>query len=307
MDPLESLVRHRLAEFRRTLGPHLAFAFDTLLRRLKFYREDSYILGPAAQPVLQMSGWVEASGEVRVLGGVLEDVAAAAAFGYLHVRLQDDLLDEATGDPAVVMMLSDVLFARHSGLLLSAVGHHREFWALFEEVWSAYAEASLLEHDLFERRSGYDEAAFAEVQRRSHPLLLPGAAVLVSQGRWQEIGGLREFVVALVAAHQRFHDLVDAQDDLRFGNPTFIVQRFGGEYDVAAQNKRLFLEGGFDEVIGEVRADLDRAARSAEALGMTGAVEFVRQREELITRTQQSVFRSLFEQILESGNGEPGE
>lgn len=305
MDPLESLVRHRLAEFRRSLGPHLAFALDGLLRSLKLHREGSYFLGPAAQPVLQLPGWVEASGEVRVLGGVMADVAASAAFGYLHVRLQDDLLDEGTGDPAVVMMLSDVLFARHQALLWRVVGDHGEFRTLFEELWVAYAESSLLEHELFERRTGYDEAAFAQVQRRSHPLMLPGAAVLVCQGRWGELGRLREYVVALVAAHQRFHDLVDAQEDLRLGNPTFIVQRFGGEYDVAAQNKRLFLEGGFDEVVGEVLADLDRAAEGAAALGMDGAVAFVGQRRSLVTRTQQSVFRSLFEQILESGTKEP--
>ena len=228
MDPLESLVRHRLAEFRRSLGPHLAFALDGLLRSLKLHREGSYFLGPAAQPVLQLPGWVEASGEVRVLGGVMADVAASAAFGYLHVRLQDDLLDEGTGDPAVVMMLSDVLFARHQALLWRVVGDHGEFRTLFEELWVAYAESSLLEHELFERRTGYDEAAFAQVQRRSHPLMLPGAAVLVCQGRWGELGRLREYVVALVAAHQRFHDLVDAQEDLRLGR----VRRRGAEQAV---------------------------------------------------------------------------
>jgi hypothetical protein len=305
MDPLESLVRHRLAEFRRSLGPHLAFALDSLLRRLKFDREGSYFLGPAAQPVLQLAGWVEASGEKEVHRGVMEDVVASAAFGYLHVRLQDDLLDEGTGDPAIVMMLSDVLFARHSGLLLGAVGHHREFWGVFEELWSAYAEASLLEHELFEKGTGYDEAAFAEVQRRSHPLMLPGAAVLACQGRWGEVGRLREFVVALVGAHQRFHDLVDAQEDLRLGNPTFIVQRFGGEYDAAAQNRRLFFEGGFDRVVSEVMADLDVARERAEAMGMASAVEFVQQRRAFIEQTQRSVFQSLFEQILESGPAVP--
>lgn len=306
MQPLESHVRHRLAEYRRTLGPRVASLLDDLLRRLKFDREGSYFLGPAAQPVLQLPGWVDHSGEP-----VGEDVVAAtveaAAMGYLHVRVQDDFMDEGVGEAAAVMVLSDGLFGRHQALLAQIAGDHAEFWGLFEELWAGYGEGSLLERELFARGSGYDEEAFGAVVRRSFPLMLPGAAVLVRQGRWDEIAQLRGFVEALVAAHQRFHDLVEAEKDEDLGNATFVVQRFGRGEGRGALRRRLFLEGGFDVVVGEVLGDLGRARDRAWAMGMDAAVAFVDDRSELVVRTQHDVFHALFEQILASGSGEPEE
>ncbi len=304
MHPLESLVRHRLAEYRRTLGPHVAAQLDDLLRRLKFDREGSYFLGPAAQPVLQLPRWVDASGEPageEVVSGAVE----AAAMGYLHVRVQDDFMDEGVGEPAEVMVLSDGLFGRHTALLARIVGWREGFWGLFESLWAGYGEGALLERELFARGEGYDEVAFAGVVQRSYPLMLPGAAVLARQGRWDQIGELRGFVEALVAAHQRFHDLVDAEKDLDLGNATYIVQRFGGGGGRETLRRRLFLEGGFDVVVGEVLADLERARDRAWAMGMDDAVAFVDERSELVVRTQHDVFHALFEQILASGSQEP--
>ena len=300
MEPLESTVRSRLAAFRQSLGPLLGRALDEMQERLEFGRSGSYFLAPAAQPVLQLPGWVEASVGTWLSPRISDTLVESAAVAYLHVRLQDDLLDEGVGDPATVMMLSDVLFTRHQGLLARVVGEDAGFWELFEDLWRGYGEASLLEQALFESAAGYDEAGFVQVQQRSHPLMLPGAAVLAKQGRWGEVGELRGFVEALVAAHQRFHDLVDAQEDLRLGNPTYVVQRFGGLEGAEAFWKRLFLEGGFDEVVTEVMADLDVAVERAEAMGMGAAVAFVEERRGLVRKTQQAVFRRLFEQILET-------
>lgn len=304
-DPRE-LARERLRALRRGLGPHLAAAFDELSDRLELDRapgEAGYFSAPLTLPVLQLPLWVARAAARRgrpIPTAAVEDLVESAAVGYLHVRVQDDLLDEGLGRPAQAMLLAEALLVRHGALIARAVGASERFWAYYEQRWREYGEAMLLEHRLLATRSGYDRAAFDAVLRRSQPLAIPGAAALERAGLTEDLSHLETYVRHLVRAHQLFHDLIDAEKDLAGGNHTHLLQRFGGAEGREALRRRLYLEGGFDAITEEALADLDRAKAAADRAGLPEAVEAAEGRQRLMDRLRRETFATLFQQILAS-------
>jgi hypothetical protein len=69
-------------------------------------------------------------------------------------------------------------------------------------------------------------------------------------------------------------DLIDCLRDLEGGRYTWVVRRLGGEQGREVLRGRL-IGTGIDEVVDDVRADLEGAAAAAEAMGMTEAVAWV--------------------------------
>lgn len=299
----QDLVFERLRAFRDTLGPHLRAAFDALDGRLGLTtdRAPGYFRHPLALPVLDLPAWVAAAcGRAgRPLPEpVVQDVVEAAAAGYLHVRVQDDLLDEGEGGVADALLLAEALFVRHQVLLVGAAGGAPAFWGEFARLWLAYGEAMLLEHAL--HRSGGVPAAtaFERVLDRSRPLALPGLAILARAGLPERGADLAALVSHLVRAHQLYTDLLDVEKDLRHGNPTWLVRRFSGDGGAAALRRRLFLEGGFDEVVAEVEADHDAAARLSGTLDLPELGGFLERRRAHLVEARSVAFRALFAAAL---------
>jgi hypothetical protein len=300
---LQRLVDARSQTFRDRLPPRLRAAFDDLASRLGLGRVRegeafvSYFVAPLALPVLQLPAW---ACRVAALEGTPlpdeseDDLIEAAATGYLHVRVQDDLIDEGTGRPAEAMLLAEALFVRHQSLIARVVGASEGFWRLFEERWLEYDDAMILERELMDRREGYDAAAFEQVLRRTQPLVLPGAAALVRGGLADRVPILEEHVAHLARAHQLFHDLIDADKDFRMGNHTHVVQRCRGAEGREALIRNLMLEGGFDEITDEALAALEKAESAAARLPMPDAVDAIRRRRQLMEQTRREAFESLF-------------
>ncbi len=304
---LQSAVLDRLTRLRGRLGPRLAGALDRLAGRLLLGRGGGpgYFLHPLALPILQLPAWVAALPGGAFPPEAVIDAAEASAVGYLHVRVQDDLIDEGVSEGAATLLLSDALYTRHQRLLAGIAGDHEGFWAQYEEVWLGYAEAMLLERALHDREAPYDRAAFRQVLDRSRPLVLPAAAVLARKGRHTLAGLVEDYVEGLTAAHQLFTDLVDAEKDLASGNHTWVVQRYsaGPEEAPAASTlrRRLYLEGGFDEVMAEVEEALEGARRAARALGAPPACEaFLDRRQAVMERVRQQAFKALFVRLTGS-------
>jgi hypothetical protein len=296
----------RLADFPRRLGPELTAAFDALAARLGLFRgsDRGYFSHPMALPVLELPQWAAAHaarhGSV-IAPTVVERLMEAAATGYLHVRVQDDWFDEGVGEPGTTMMLSDVLFARHQALLAREVPCGSAFWELFEEVWLGYGEAMLLERRLHKGEEPYDDAAFRGVLARSRPLVLPPAAVLFAAGRAEDVESLEQFSAALVAAHQLFADLLDAEKDRANTNRTHVLfrlgNRAGGGQGAEALRVALYSKGGFDAVVHDALEELARARQAADALAMPEAARFCEERARLMTDLQAKIFTAFFSQL----------
>ena len=300
---MQDVARDKLTQFRARLGSELAAAFDEPAARLKLFAEDGpgYFFHPLALPVLQLPVWVAgvaARQGSEVPEQAVADAVESAVTGYLHVRVQDDLLDEGTGAPGRAMLLAEAFLVRHHVLLARTVPGDSDFWPLYEERWLSYGDAMLWEERLHAGAALYDREAYERVLERSRPMVLPAAAVLARAGLSRLVGDVDRFVVLLTTAHQLYTDLIDAEKDLRNGNLTWLVRRFGGAESAETLRRRLYLEGGFDEVIREVGDLHDEAQRTAEGLGMPEASGFLQARREHAESVQQEVFRTVFEEIF---------
>jgi hypothetical protein len=303
---VEAEVLARLGALRGRLGPELGAAFDRLAARIRLFegrRGEGYFSHPLALPVLSLPLWVPgpegpANAEPRpTLTPPAARLAEAAAVGYLRVRVEDDWLDEGVGEPGEVMLLSGALFSRHAALLAAEVPAGSAFWQLFEEVWVGYGEAMLLERRLHRGEAPHDVEAFRRVLARSRPLILPPAAALFAAGRAAEVEPLDRFVGALAAAHQLFTDVLHAEKDRGHGNITHVLHRIGGGapgMDAAALRAELFARGGFDRIVAEALAELERAREAAGALAMPEATRYLDRRARAMREIQTEVFQALF-------------
>jgi hypothetical protein len=300
---LEGLVDARLLDLRGRLGPHLRAAYDDLARRLGLVPErrdgPGYFFGPLALPVLQLPAWAGR----ELPAGDVADLVESAATGYLHVRVQDDLLDEGVGEPGAAMLLAEAFMARHQALLARVVGASDRFWALFERRWWAYGEAMLLERRLHAGEAPYDDAAFAAVLGRSLPLVLPAAAALDRAERWAALPDLEALVAHLARGHQLFHDVTHLDKDRRLGARTFVAWRFGPEHGHGHSSiwRRLLLEGGLDQVVAETLAELDLARAAAARADLPEAAASLAERGALVVEIQRETFAALFARILATG------
>ncbi|KYF74252.1 geranylgeranyl pyrophosphate synthase [Sorangium cellulosum] len=335
---LEAEVLRRIAALRGRLGGELGALFDELAARLRLFEGEpgeGYFSHPMALPVLELPLWVATrfgapapGAGSRGLPPLAVDLAEAAAVGYLHVRIEDDLLDEGLGEPGAAVLLSGALFARHQALLARSLPGGSAFWDLFEEVWFGYGEAMLLERRLHRGGGARDADTFRRVLARSRPLVLPAAAALFALARPERLASLEAFVSALAAAHQLFADLLHAEKDRAIGNATYVLSRLGAQVEprgdgpprsggaaraddeprrttdgggATALRAALFARGGFDAILEEARCELARAEDAAGALELPEAVRFCKERAQYMAEIQRRVFLAFFSALA----GEP--
>ncbi|MSP92630.1 MAG: hypothetical protein EXR79_12645 [Myxococcales bacterium] len=248
------------------LTPELRVAFDAVTAGSGLHADagaEAY-LANLSQPVVLLPLWFA--------DGLPDDVVVAvigsALAGYLAVRLHDDWMDEARGDPTEAMLLGTALLARSSSLAGEHVSDPR-WWRLHAELWQAYAEAMAFERLVVGQRVPYDLAAFQLVLRRSEPLLLPAAALLVARGRWHDVERARGLVQATVRAHQHFDDLRDALGDFREGRRTWLIAQ--ADVGDAGAFMQWLLRGGADMALGQADAELDLALAAAADLELPAA------------------------------------
>ena len=294
-----------LRAWRATLGPRLGPLFDRLAEGLQIYRDTwpTWFFHPRGLPVSLLPYWC-----ARIEGGAaidearVFDAALSGALGYLHVRVQDDLIDEGRGEPGGAMLLSDALFQGHQRRLLRVVGADAAFWDLFDATWAAYGEAMLYEQALHQGEGVTTQEAFDAVLLRSRPLLLPPAAVLHARGLASLIPDLASFVHHLAAAHQLYMDCLDAEKDLAHHNHTFVVNQCKGEGSLASLRQGLYVRGGMSRIGAQISRALDHAEGHARTLGIFEALEELRARRALASTleggTQDALARALLSQLL---------
>jgi len=282
-----------LDAFAETLDPELAQAFAALRARREAGSGDPH--SPLGHPVLQLAGWTaQATGLDEP--ETVDALSLGAAFGYLHVSVQDALIDDGLGEPAATMLLSDRLRARHEALVRGAVGADPRYWTEHEGVWARYGAAMLLERRLHAADQTLTAVEHSQILDRSMPLVLPGLAVLARAGRWDQSALLADFVRQVVTAGQLWDDLVDLEVDRAAGRHTWLVRRLGGLGGREALVRGLMVEGGLDTAVDEALAHLDQASAIAETLGLP-ADAFLAARRAGLLSWQQGLWASLL-QIL---------
>lgn len=291
-DALQDIALRALRAFQDALPPGLRAAFERLEGRAHVLsaRPPGYFLHPLALPILELPAWAGAEGEG------LRAAVEAAALGYLHVRAQDDLLDEAAGDAGEVMLLADALLLAHVDALRAACPDPA-LRPLILSRWQAYQEAMLLERALKRGACALDEAAEQQLHDRSLPMLLPPAAALLARGQGARIRQLEILLRLLAAAHQLQMDLIDVEKDAAQPGANLAVARLGGAADRHALRRRLLSEGGLDRLFAEVDARF--AELSAAAGGAwPGLAEHAERRRRGALEMKQRMLAAYFKALL---------
>ncbi len=294
---VEQVALRRLRTWAAGLGDELGGAWQGLHDRLGLDR--GYFSHPLALPVLALPMWAFDSNPAVAARGeeALLDAIEAAASGYLHVRIQDDLLDEGIGGTADQHMLAEALLARHQRLVMGLAGGDAAFGELFEARWTGYAEAMAAEAALGGFSAPVDAPTYDKLLRRSGPMVLPPAALCA--GAWpQALAPLDGIVAALARSHQLFTDVVDIEKDLHNDQPGHLLTRFGADQGLDHLRRRLYLDGGLDQVVGEARDALDQAQAMAVALGLIGLDDWIERRKATMERVRQEVFAAMFAQLF---------
>ena len=284
----------RLERLRSSLNPSLAELLVRLLERHGWTGDWGRLLNPLGQPVVQLPYWTAEIASAGIATSVLDDLAESAVIGYLHVRVQDDLIDEGGWPVQDALLLSEALLIRHVSMLARHAGASDRFWNYFDAKGWDYCDAMLLERGLLDPASPYLEADFDLVLRRSAALAIPSAVVLDLADRWDLLAGLEDLVWYVVRSGQLVDDLIDAADDLDRGNHTWVVRRLGGGGGRAALLNRMGIGGGFDEIIGDIKKDLGSADDAAVRLGAHSVEPWLDARRAAVVNLQESFFARLF-------------
>lgn len=268
------------------LGPRMQRALDRLRDRLRLRAGASpgYFDHPMALPVLALPHWVAPAGTP---GPRVRAAAAAAALGYLHVRVHDDLLDDGEAD-ADSLMLANVLLNAHRSALAVAAADPAGFAAHAEAVWCAYAEAMSLEAALRSGAVAWGDRTRHAAMDRSMPLALPATALLPDEAQRTALGAA---VRHLVSAHQLVNDLVDVERDLAAGARTAVIARAGDAPDAGRVRTWLFGEGGLDAVVDEALAGFAACEGAAAALDAPALAVHAAARADHARTTQQAAWR----------------
>lgn len=210
--------RNALARWRQALPAELE---ATLAARVTRFGPGLEALDdPAGQPLLALPAWYEGPPTL------VREAQSAALFGYLAVRVHDDLEDEGAGDPGLSVLLAMGLQAEHDRRLFAIAPTDPTLPTLHAERWARYARAMVEE-----RRARAGGVIDWEVLLdRAAPLFLPTAALLLATGRAGEVPALDRGLRALASAHQRFDDLVDAAADRAAGHRTRASEAFGFDF-----------------------------------------------------------------------------
>ncbi len=279
----------RLAVLVDGVGSDLRPAFVDILSRHGHSPQrlnEAVLFHPLGHPMVQLIDWAATSLDPQTQLDLMESAVA----GYLAVRAQDDLLDEAVGGSEVTL-LSTVILARHQALLARHVADV-SFWTLFEERWAAYAAGMAAEERLHHPTSAFTDEDYEMVLQRSMPLLIPPAAVLALEDRSDQVPDLTVLVDRLVRATQLYNDFHDAPDDLRAGNHTRMVRRLTASgHPIGREMVRMS-----HDVVTEIESLVDDGRQSAHRLGFVGFESWARQRMAAVRAGHEALLASFLDQ-----------
>jgi hypothetical protein len=297
--------------------PRVQNAFDRLLRERGLLSPDlaSYF-GPLGHPLFELPVWVayRLNDEgIETPREALSDVLGVSALGYLHARAQDDWLDGGPNAELTLIAVAEALLALCNQLLVSVVGASSRFWRFYAQVLNDYAESLLDAAEVRGTEAPITRATFERLLTQSRPLVIPSAALLDRTDRWQLLDHLEEFVLTATASSQLFNDLTDLYRDREMGHRTWTTDAVGESgadelwMEVAASNEQQ--EGRISERIGTALLFHERSARAAQALELTAAEPWLRDRqaalEGLLVSLRANLLATFVRRMAESGPAGP--
>lgn len=251
-----------------------------------------YFSSRLAPPLVFLPLWLRERFRREQSASVLSDevtvrLVAAAMWGYLYIRIQDDLLDEAHPDRSHTL-LGNVCGLEMARLLESLVGGLAAFRAAFERAWLDFTRWTLAEHEQLLSDAPYDDASFEHHARKVAFARVPALALCALAGHSELEPTVETLVDQLGVAYGLTNDVVGWRRDLSNGHRTYLLARAGflrGEPVESARRtvrEALYGRGLLVETLEASAGWQRRAAASAESLGLVEFADYTRERLELL-------------------------
>lgn len=219
---------------------------------------------------------------------------------YLHVRIQDDVVDEPALFDRPFIYLAEVFSAASARAFAQALPGEPGFFAFRERVLARFSAAAAWEIDLL-----HPGAASVDEERRIGEKLLPMAiplgALSFLAGPREEADALVGVALPLATSLQVVNDLLNLPEDHLGGRPTPLLHRLYRSGAIRRESSlgevRTALLGGdvIEHACAWSATELGRAESVANDLGRASLAGAVRERRAFLAKVPRLVTASCFE------------
>ncbi len=233
-----------------------------------------------AYPLLRFPLWLEdkyaRDGRINARKGYGAKTAAAALFGYLYIRIQDNVLDEPDQFDSAYLLLSNEFvrefFEIYHGLFLP----ESSFWRYMREYWRGTSNNTLWERNAcVGRLTSFRVGDLARIGGKLDGAKVSIASICLLADREADIPLLCRVMDCVNISSQLHNDVVSFVKDLKNKYFTSVIINTLGESESAARPDEIFRKAVVRALTGNhLESALTRARQYNErARGLMGPGE----------------------------------
>lgn len=229
----------------------------------------SALAAPAATPFLRaVDGYLGDVGLSRE-GPAAVDLGEGALATYLHVRLQDDVVDEPRRFGPRFVYAADAWCVAAAAAFARALPNSAPFFAFRAAVLTDFFAAAAEEVEARARKRPLDGSAIGD---KFLPLAIPLGAVAFAAGRGSDGPTLVRFARSFGEALQLVNDALNAREDHEARRPSALLAALYAEHGVGPGTEpatllaRLAASKALDDALVTARAALFSALETALAM-----------------------------------------
>lgn len=186
-----------------------------------FSCRDAFIKNDMAFPGLHIPFWL-AERYSRPQIDVTREIVRATLFGYLYIRIQDDVYDFKKGNNASWLLVANEFINECYTIYHRLFPPESSFWNYFRSAWLSFSKATAWE--IVECRGKLNPLNDEELSIVGEKLSfakVPVAAVLLKAGQGQDIPIAFKIVDLLATSSQLLNDFGSIDHDLETGHFTY--------------------------------------------------------------------------------------
>lgn len=205
----------------------------SLLHLARRYQEEgfpyrsAFLKNSLAFPGLHLPFWL--AQKYMRLGKASQDLlwisqasVRAALFGYLYIRIQDDVYDHKEGYDPVFLLLANETIQECIEIYRNLFPGKAKFWSYYRKIWRDFSEATAWEIENFRGSLRiFEETVLPLVGQKLSFAKIPVLAVALKAGHAKDIHILFKIVDLLSTSSQLLNDFGSLERDLKTSHFTY--------------------------------------------------------------------------------------
>ncbi|MBI5190509.1 MAG: hypothetical protein HZA22_07525 [Nitrospirae bacterium] len=241
-----------------------------------------------AYPLLRAPLWLDdmyvRSRQIPARAGYGEAVARASLYGYLYIRIQDNVMDEPELFSADYLLLGNEYVREFFGIYHRLFGPDSSFWAYFRRYWLATTNNTLWERQVCGGKlRAFGDDDLTKVGGKLEGGKISMAAMCILAGRESDIARFEPVFDNLNISSQLHNDAVSFVKDLKHEYFTCVIANTLGGGESQVQPEDIFCMASIKALTGNYLEDWlglaeDYNNRALELAGpetMPGLKEYV--------------------------------